>query len=698
MVESGRTGMEGRLIQLARRIRPDIENLSGEAHAVAVGDVFAFLYTLPLAMMGLFWLALVSVPEIALVEWPTFVGMLLVVYVLRKLDFRFFVEVTEGTFGGYGGTLESVLVWAAALVFGPTALWLVVLWRIASALRRLTRADTPDGRWQSLRMLTMSVSEDTLPALAALSLYGAWGGVIPLPGLWLRAVTPAFYATLVKVAFSFLVTTPYFAYLARSRALGLVASSRRHAFFRYWARAASWPLIVEPFGVLAAGVYIQDGLWASLFLVAGGILASLLAHALSRAVEHAQHRSRELERLETLSREIIRTSPDAPALVQILEKHAGTMFAMCQLEIRLFPDHIVVMRQYRDRAVPDSAWEWLATAALPRVFGPGERLPWDEDAATSGIVMVPIRDAETGDTIGGISIRRRTNAGRVGELLPAAQSLAAQIASALQASRLLSRVVEHERVEQELAVAAEIQASFMPRTAPDVPGWEIKAVIDSAREASGDFLDLIPLSDGRWGVLVADVSGKGLPAALYMALTRTLIRTFAFEHQTRPDVVFASANRRILEDTDDDLYVTAFYGVLDPEAAMLTYANAGHNPPYLLRNSGSDSVEELEGTGVPLGMLSDVTWETRTVRIEPGEATVLYTDGVTEAQNAADEFFGEERLMQVAVEHRERSALEIRSAIFDAVQEFVGDAPRYDDITLAVLKRETPSGDDQGAM
>lgn len=688
----GGADTEGRLSLLAGRIRPDIEGLSGDARAVAIGDVFALVYTLPLAVAGLFWLSAVSVPEIAFIEWPTFLGILLVVYVLRKLDFRFFIEVTEGTYGGYGGTLESVLVWAAALVFGPTALWLVVLWRIASALRRLTKADVPDVRWQSLRTLTMSVSEDTLPALGALVLYRAWGGVVPLPGLWLRAVTPAFYATLAKVGFSFLVATPYFAYLASSRALGLVAPSRRGAFSRYWARSASWPLLVEPFGVLAAGVYIQDGLWASLFLVAGGILASLLAHALSRAVEHAQHRSRELERLEMLSRDIIGTSPDAPALIQILEKHAGTMFTMCQLEIRLFPDHIVVMRQYRDRAVPDCAWEWIGSATHPRVFVPGEKLPWDEDVSTSGIVMLPIRDVETGETVGGISIRRRTNAGRVGELLPAAQSLAAQIASALQAARLLSRVVEHERVEQELAVAAEIQASFMPRTAPDVPGWEIKAVIDSAREASGDFIDLIPLSAGRWGVLVADVSGKGLPAALYMALTRTLIRTFAFEHETCPGAVFASVNRRILEDTDDDLFVTAFYGVLDPRAGSLTYANAGHNPPYLLRNSGTDLVEELRGTGVPLGMLRDVAWDTLTVNIYPGETAVLYTDGVTEAQNAADEFFGEGRLVDIAVANRDKSALEMRRAIFGAVQEFVGDAPRHDDITLAILKRSaTPN-------
>ena len=350
----------------------------------------------------------------------------------------------------------------------------------------------------------------------------------------------------------------------------------------------------------------------------------------------------------------------------------------------------------------DWAWSWrpgpfVPNAVLPRVFGPGERLPWDEDVTTSGIVMVPIRDAEGGGTIGGISIRRRTNAARAGELLPAAQSLAAQIASALQAARLLSKIVEHERMEQELAVAAEIQASFMPRTAPDVPGWEIKAVIDSAREASGDFIDLIPLSGGRWGILIADVSGKGLPAALYMALARTLIRTFAFEHEASPDAVFGSVNRRILEDTDDDLYVTAFYGVLDPAAGSLTYANAGHNPPYLLRNSGSAVVEELEGTGVPLGMLGDVAWDARTVRIAPGEATVLYTDGVTEAQNVDEEFFGEQRLVEIAVANRDKPALEIRRAIFDAVQEFVGDAPRHDDITLAVMKRGVPDAGGRGA-
>ncbi len=686
--------MDRGLHKLAARLRPELEGLPAELRDIAVADIFAFAYTLPIALVGLIWLSRVTVPDVVISEWPTFAGMLVLVYALRKLDFRFFMEVKEGTFGDMGGTLERVLVWAAALVFGPTALWLVVLWRIASAVRQSLRADGPDIRWQVLRGLSMSVAEDTVPPLAALALYRVWGGVIPLPGLWLRAVRPAFFATLAKVAIASLLGVPYFAYFARSSAFGFGPRGRR-PLARLWASSSSWPLLVEPFGVLAAGIYIQDGLWASLFLVAGAVLASVLAHALSRAVEHAQHRSRELERLETLSREIIQAPPEVSALVNILESHAATMFTLCQLEIRIFPDHIVVRRQYRDRAVPDEAWEWLASQTTPRILKPGERLPWGEDPTTSAVVMVPILDAEFGETVGGVSIRRRQSPERAAEMLPAAQSLAAQIGSALSAAKLHTRLLEHERVEQELAVAAEIQASFMPRRAPDIPGWQVRAMIDSAREASGDFIDIIPLPGDRWAFLVADVSGKGVPAALYMALARTLIRTFAFEHPDRPDAVLAATNRRILEDTDDELYVTAFYCVLDPRTGELHYANAGHNPPYLLRNSGSSDVDELTSTGIPLGLLSDATWQSGRVQVARGEAALLYTDGVTEAQNLEEDFFGEERLLHHARANRDRSALDIRVAIFEAIQEFVGEAPRFDDITLAVLKRDPqePTGE-----
>ena len=228
----------------------------------------------------------------------------------------------------------------------------------------------------------------------------------------------------------------------------------------------------------------------------------------------------------------------------------------------------------------------------------------------------------------------------------------------------------------------------MPSSAPHVPGWEFKAIIDSAREASGDFIDLIPLSGNRWGILVADVSGKGVAAALYMAMVRTLIRTYAFEHESAPAAVISAANHRILSDTNDDSFVTVFYAVLDPVTGVLQYCNAGHNPPYLFRTQNGGVVEELRGTGIPLGMLEDAVWEGGGVTMLPGDRLLAYTDGVTDAQNPDEEPFGEGRLLEVAKANVEATPIEMRTAVFDEIKTFVGQAEQEDDITIMVVARD----------
>jgi sigma-B regulation protein RsbU (phosphoserine phosphatase) len=189
-------------------------------------------------------------------------------------------------------------------------------------------------------------------------------------------------------------------------------------------------------------------------------------------------------------------------------------------------------------------------------------------------------------------------------------------------------------------------------------------------------------------MLVADVADKGTGAALYMALSRTLIRTYAVEHHSRPDYTLRVANNRILTDTELDLFVTVFYAVLDPITGKLMYCNAGHNPPLLLKASDVTAVERLTKTGIPLGIFRGRTWERRTVQLEQGDVLILYTDGVTEAQDRQQTFFGESRLLAVAQAHRDASAHEIRSAVLEEVRTFVGQAPQFDDIALMVLVRE----------
>ena len=168
------------------------------------------------------------------------------------------------------------------------------------------------------------------------------------------------------------------------------------------------------------------------------------------------------------------------------------------------------------------------------------------------------------------------------------------------------------------------------------------AMLEPARETSGDFYDVILLPSGRLGIIIADVADKGMGAALYMALSRTLIRTYAVEYDTQPELALSAANRRILADTGAGLFVTVFYGVLDPLSGELTYSNAGHNPPYLLSARDGLAVQELDRTGVPLGILDGGTWQQGTAHINPGDVLLLYTDGITEAQNGEQSFFEED--------------------------------------------------------
>jgi sigma-B regulation protein RsbU (phosphoserine phosphatase) len=317
------------------------------------------------------------------------------------------------------------------------------------------------------------------------------------------------------------------------------------------------------------------------------------------------------------------------------------------------------------------------------------------------MVVAPILDVESAEPIGGICLLRNWQPEAITSLLPAIQSLAAQVASALHRARIHAQTLDSQRVEQELALAWQIQESFLPDDVPDIPGWQLAATLKPARETSGDFYDVIPLSNGQLGVLMADVADKGMAAALYMALSRTLIRTYAAEYTTQPELVLSAVNRRILMDTRADLFVTVFYGILDPGTGTLTYCNAGHNPPYLLTDRDGDTVQTMRRTGMALGVIEDTIWEQKAVQIAPGDVLVLYTDGVTDAQNAQGAFFGEQRLLEtvracVPVQAnpnpptgQEVSAQSVQEALMTEIHQFVGDAPQFDDITLMIVVRDS---------
>jgi sigma-B regulation protein RsbU (phosphoserine phosphatase) len=244
------------------------------------------------------------------------------------------------------------------------------------------------------------------------------------------------------------------------------------------------------------------------------------------------------------------------------------------------------------------------------------------------------------------------------------------------------------KLTQELEAAGKIQADLLPASPPQLPGWEMSATLEPARETSGDFFDFIPLANGNWGIVIADVTDKGMGAALFMALCSTLIRTYATQYPALPALSIATVNDRILSDSRGDMFVTVFFGVLEPDTGRLRYVNAGHNPPYLFSFKKSKPVESLSPTGMALGVLPDMHWEQKIVKFNPGDLLLLYTDGITEAQDVEGRFFGSQRLLKIARALHGRPALAVQDAILSEVNCFCGAAPRADDIALMTVVRK----------
>jgi sigma-B regulation protein RsbU (phosphoserine phosphatase) len=253
-------------------------------------------------------------------------------------------------------------------------------------------------------------------------------------------------------------------------------------------------------------------------------------------------------------------------------------------------------------------------------------------------------------------------------------------------------VREMARKNTELAIAAEIQQSFLPKTIPKVEGFDVAGRSVMAKEVGGDFFDVIPfevvsLGNRRMGVLIADVSGKGVPAALFMALSRIIVRVNATWHRDDPAQAIHDANNLIAADATAGMFVTLFYGILDHEKQSITYVNAGHNPPILFR-AADRSLSEFEATGIAMGARENMPYQSRVCPLSPGDVMVLYTDGITEANNDNGEMYGEARLQEVIRSSAGRSAHDILECILGDVKTFCGSAPQYDDITLMVIRVE----------
>lgn len=668
------------LLQLAGKLWPALDTLEQNERADLLSELIGIIYGAILTAIGLGWLIGATDLALARAQWPNLLLMLTLAVVLNQLDFFWIVRRRVGTYDRWNSPLGGLATLSAALLFGPTALWLGVIVLTSYAALRWRKTPLAALRWNVLRNLALNLSSFALGSLLGLALYQRLGGSFPLPGLGWPTAPLAALAVLALLSFDWLSWSSYLLFVRWTRLsregaldLGLFA---KFQFVAY---------LPEFFAILAAAVYSRMGLAAYLFLIAGALLVGLLAQRLSRAVERSAQRSRELAQLEQLGRAIIAAPADATTLPELLAAFVPPMFRAEQIEIQLRSGQLLLQTP-APAPQPQAMWEWVMQATRPQSFALGDTPPWGGQPTSHPLAVAPIASVDAADVLGGICVRFSTTVDDPAAALPAMQSLAAQVASALYRAEEYARTLAHQKVLQELTVAAEIQASFLPGALPQRAGWQLAAVLRPARQTSGDFYDVLELPDGRMGLLIADVTDKGTGAALFMALSRTLLRTFAFEYPDQPEKALHAANWRILSDSRSSMFVTVFYAILDPARATLRYSNAGHNPPYLLR-AGADPLP-LRNTGIPLGIVEDATWTTEMLALEPDDLLVLYTDGISEAQNWAGEFFEDERLLAAARACRGQTAQAVEDCILAAVERFVGDAPQSDDLTLLVVKRE----------
>jgi sigma-B regulation protein RsbU (phosphoserine phosphatase) len=262
------------------------------------------------------------------------------------------------------------------------------------------------------------------------------------------------------------------------------------------------------------------------------------------------------------------------------------------------------------------------------------------------------------------------------------ESIASQAAVAIENAKLYEESLEKQRMEQELAIAGEIQSELLPNSSPQLDGIDVKAMIVPYGQLSGDLYDFIALGDGILGIVIADVSGKGAPGAILMATTRVIIRTEAVNMLVTKDII-DRVNRSLCEDTRPTEFVSMFYGVLDAKTLTFTYTNAGHNPPILFRGN---QIKFLEEGGIPLGIIEDVSYDEGQIQLVSGDLVLLYTDGVTETMNEKRDIFGLDRLLKIIQRSMDMNAQGVIDNIYQKVINFADGEPQSDDLTLMVLK------------
>jgi serine phosphatase RsbU (regulator of sigma subunit) len=675
---------------LQRRLRPELNARPTAIRYMMMSPVVGILYSFPLVLFGLFWLAFRTNWNELMLHIPALILILIGTIIFSRLRFSMLHTLKNGHMVSSDGDFVGLILWASLLIYGPSILWIFLLWIIAESILEFTRSINRDTRWDLGRSACLNSAALLIPSLISLEIYQNLNGKIPIAGLTSQSIFSALPAVLSYALLFFLAWLPFVLYVIWVQK-SKFSQENVSGLFWFTVGTMELPFVALPLGVLASGIYVEHGLVVFGIYLLSLILIALLANQLSHSAAKNRRQMIQLMGLEKLGRDILAAPTDARDLPRLLRTHIPAMFPCRSAGVWLTPEtYLLKFPDGKDNYTP-GIWLWLLTQNEPEVFPQDADLPWENTPKRHfALLTTPILDPLTGEPIGGLFIELQPlpqtwDKKTLREHLPVLQNLSAQIASALEQAKNLQDSLQHQRVSQELRLAGEIQSSFLPDHVPELPGWDIAASLIPARQTSGDFYDFFMLEGGRLGIVIADVADKGLGAALYMALGRTLLLTYAQEFPTDPGAVLRATNRRLLMDARAQMFITLFYGLLDPENGQLLYCNAGHFPGLLLNEH--HKAQRLDPTGIALGIDLDAVWTAVEKSVEVGDILFLYTDGLVEASNPGGDLYGSQKLIERLRHVANRPSQWILRAIQDDVAAYEDGIPQSDDFTMICLRR-----------
>ncbi len=302
-----------------------------------------------------------------------------------------------------------------------------------------------------------------------------------------------------------------------------------------------------------------------------------------------------------------------------------------------------------------------------------------------GVIVTELK--VKGKELGAIFIIEDLKDGKIKEdEMETISALALHVAIAINNAKMYGELVEKERIQKEIAIAAEIQKNLLPKDIKAAFGLEIANYFEPAREVGGDYYDYFISAEGKLSVAIGDVSGKGVPAAILMTLIRAVLKTLSF-YGNLPDIMLTRLNEIVYEDVNEEMFLTLFYSTYSYETRTLYYSNAGHNP-LIYYDSKNDEIKEENVKGVAIGFMEYYKYKLGQLKFNKNDVMVYYTDGVTEAENIKKEMFGIEKLKNVVYENRNMSAETIKNEILKELFKFRGNYEQVDDITLVVIKNK----------